>query len=57
MGDDLHIKGMLSDSFWLSGSMNFTHNGVNINEEDVTLHVNESVVAKSRIDFRDAYGK
>ena len=33
----LHEKGLITDRFYLRGSMNFTHSGVNLNDESVEL--------------------
>lgn len=52
----LHHKGILGDSFFLAGSMNFTNNGVSVNEENVTYTVDEDQVATARINFRDRWG-
>lgn len=35
--EKLHIKGLLTDHFYLRGSMNFTYSGINQNEETVEL--------------------
>lgn len=47
--EDLHEKGILGDGFYLSGSMNFTHNGVSINEEAVHFSTDPAFVAHNRI--------
>jgi hypothetical protein len=54
--EDLHEKGILGDSFYLSGSMNFTHNGITINEEAVSYDTNPEIVAARRIIFTDRWG-
>lgn len=41
----LHMKGLVSASFYLRGSMNFTYSGVNINDEQVELSTESEVVA------------
>jgi hypothetical protein len=48
IAERLHEKGLLGDDFYLSGSMNFTFNGISINEEFLQLHIDESVVAQNR---------
>ena len=53
----LHAKGLLGDSFCLSGSMNFTYSGVNINEELVTLHTDKQEVSRIRLEFCNEYGQ
>jgi hypothetical protein len=46
--EELHEKGILGDTFYLSGSMNLTFNGISINEEGVHYHTAESVIAHTR---------
>lgn len=53
---ELHRKGLLGAHFYLSGSMNFTHNGVIKLDETVTLETDPSAIAQARIAFRDNYG-
>ena len=53
---ELHRKGILGESFYLSGSMNLTHNGVIKLEETITLETNPSKIAEARIAFHDNYG-
>ena len=47
----LHEKGMLADGFVISGSMNFTQNGLNLLDEVVRLDVAPDTVAQARLDF------
>jgi hypothetical protein len=54
--DEQHTKGLLGDGYFLSGSMNLTVRGVHINDEQVTLSLDENEVAQARINFRDCYG-
>lgn len=54
--EDLHEKGILGDSFYLSGSMNFTHFGITINEEAVHYETNSDVVAEHQIIFTERWG-
>ena len=56
LSDDLHEKGILADGFYLSGSMNFTFNGISLNEEAVQFTVNPSVIAENRIIFSQRWG-
>ena len=37
--EELHEKGILADGFYLSGSMNFTFNGITLNEEFVNRYL------------------
>lgn len=34
--EELHAKGILGDGYYLGGSMNFTYNGITVNEEALT---------------------
>lgn len=54
--DSLHLKGLLGSDFYLSGSMNFTFNGVEILEEGVTFETNPEATESARIPFLDSYG-
>ena len=54
--DDLHEKGILGDHYYLSGSMNFTYNGVFINEENVLYHTNRATVAEQRVKYSQRWG-
>jgi hypothetical protein len=53
---ELHEKGLLGDGFFLAGSMNFTFNGVSLNNESVTLTTNAAEVAENHVAFRKAWG-
>jgi hypothetical protein len=52
----LHTKGLLTDRALLSGSMNFTQNGVRILDESVDLTFDVQAVATARIHF-ESYGQ
>lgn len=54
--DILHAKGLIGDDFGLTGSMNFTFNGVEIQTELVALERDKAEVAKLRLDFHAEYG-
>jgi len=54
--DVLHTKGLVGDDFGLIGSMNFTHSGIEIQTELVTLQRDPSQVARLRVDFQAEYG-
>ena len=47
----LHEKGLLSDSFLLSGSMNFTYSGVRLLDELVRYDTGPSVIAEGAAGF------
>jgi hypothetical protein len=53
---ELHEKGILGDSFYLSGSMNFTFNGISLNEEAVHYSVDPSFVSENRILLAGRWG-
>lgn len=54
--DELHEKGLVGDAFYLGGSMNFTYNGITLNEEAVIYDTNPEVVAARRLIFKDRWG-
>jgi phosphatidylserine/phosphatidylglycerophosphate/cardiolipin synthase-like enzyme len=54
--DILHAKGLIGDDFGLTGSMNFTFNGVELQTELVALERDRAEVAKLRIAFAEEYG-
>jgi hypothetical protein len=53
--DILHDKGLLSDSFHVHGSMNFTYFGQAVNEEGVTVTSDTDAIARARLDYRTRY--
>jgi hypothetical protein len=53
---DLHLKGFLGDRFYISGSMNFTHSGVEILEEGVTFDVDPDIVGQAQLNFYHQFG-
>lgn len=54
--DTLHLKGLLGQDYYLSGSMNLTYNGVEINDEGVWLDRSSGAIAEARIHFQENYG-
>lgn len=54
--EELHEKGIVGDSFYLGGSMNFTHNGITINEEAVIYETTPEVVVERQVIFRNRWG-
>ncbi len=54
--EELHTKGMLSDAFFLAGSMNFTFNGISVNEEFLIYETDSAKVSEQKINFRDRWG-
>lgn len=49
--DTLHEKGLLSDHYYLRGSFNLTHSGLNSNEEAATLHTAPAEIAEAQMAF------
>lgn len=49
--ETLHEKGLLGRGYHLSGSMNFTRNGVEMLEEAVVYDTDPAFVAQARLDF------
>lgn len=47
----LHVKGLLTQHFYLRGSMNFTFSGTRINEESVELSNEQHIISQARIEF------
>ncbi|MCY6493406.1 phospholipase D-like domain-containing protein DpdK [Leptolyngbya sp. GGD] len=54
--EELHTKGILSDSFFLSGSMNFTFNGITVNQEMLSYETDLATIAEQKINFRERWG-
>ncbi|GAB5550231.1 MAG: hypothetical protein SangKO_099910 [Sandaracinaceae bacterium] len=53
---DQHRKGILSHRFYLRGTMNFTHNGIGVNDERVEFTVDPEAVANARGHFEEQWG-
>lgn len=53
---ELHTKGLLGDDYCLSGSMNFTRNGIDRLDEMVTYTTDAAQVGTLRIEFQQEYG-
>lgn len=54
--EELHEKGLLGDFYYLAGSMNFTYNGITLNQESVHFHNDSQIVAENRIAFAYRWG-
>lgn len=54
--ENLHTKGFVGDQVALSGSMNFTNNGISVLEETVQLQIDEQTVSQFLISFHEHYG-
>lgn len=52
---ELHEKGILTSSIYMSGSMNLTHNGLNKLEEKVTLTRDKNEITRTRTEFVDRW--
>ena len=55
--DDLHIKGLLTESCFMRGSMNFTFSGANRNEELVDFSREQTTIFDARIEFKNTYSQ
>lgn len=53
--NDLHEKGLLTGACHLSGSMNFTHSGVEVLTEMVTYDTDPAKVAETRLVYQRRY--
>jgi hypothetical protein len=53
--ETLHTKGILADTWLLTGSMNLTRNGVEMNDEYVAYDTRPRALAEARISFRDLF--
>jgi phosphatidylserine/phosphatidylglycerophosphate/cardiolipin synthase-like enzyme len=49
--DQLHSKGLLTDQLYLNGSMNFTYQGLNYNDETVEVTSDPATIAKVYLEF------
>jgi phosphatidylserine/phosphatidylglycerophosphate/cardiolipin synthase-like enzyme len=54
--EELHAKGILGDSYYLAGSMNFTYNGIIVNEEAVTYETSPEAIAEQQLIFSSRWG-
>jgi hypothetical protein len=55
--ETLHLKGFLGQDYYLSGSMNLTYNGVEINDEGVSFERSPDAIASASIHFQENYGE
>lgn len=53
----LHEKGLVGDDYYVSGSMNFTENGIRLNDETVSFELDPEVVSRARLHYRQHYGE
>lgn len=54
--EELHAKGILGDQYYLSGSMNFTYNGIYANTEILHLITDPRLVAEAHLAMRERWG-
>jgi phosphatidylserine/phosphatidylglycerophosphate/cardiolipin synthase-like enzyme len=54
--DDVHEKTFCGDDWLLTGSMNLTVRGMQVNDEAVTYKVSAELAAAARLDFRHRFG-
>ena len=54
--EDVHEKTFCGDEWLLTGSMNLTTRGMQINDEAVTYKVSTEAAATARLDFRRRFG-
>ena len=55
--ETLHLKGLLGRDYYLSGSMNLTYNGVEINEEGISFERSQDAISSASIHFQEHYGE
>jgi phosphatidylserine/phosphatidylglycerophosphate/cardiolipin synthase-like enzyme len=55
--ESLHEKGLLGDDYCVSGSMNFTESGIRFNDETVTFELDQEIVSRARLHYRQHYGE
>jgi hypothetical protein len=51
----LHTKGILTRSFFLKGSMNYTASGASLNEEHLTLTCDPTQISEALLEFSGHY--
>jgi phosphatidylserine/phosphatidylglycerophosphate/cardiolipin synthase-like enzyme len=54
---DVHEKTLCGDDWLLSGSMNFTFRGMQINDEAMTYRLGSTAAAAARVDFKHRWKK
>ena len=52
----LHDKALTGDDFVVAGSMNFTYNGLHMNEEQIQFHDDPGYVAETQRDLHQRFG-
>ncbi len=54
--ETLHTKGLVGDDYRVMGSMNFTFNGIRINDEIIRFDRSAEAIARIRLAFEQQYG-
>ncbi|MBD1932597.1 MULTISPECIES: hypothetical protein [Cyanophyceae] len=54
--EELHTKAILGDSYYLAGCMNFTDNGIILNEEALTYETSPEAIACQQVMFANRQG-
>jgi hypothetical protein len=54
--ENLHVKGIVTGTYFVSGSMNLTYNGVVVLDELISVDADKDGVARARLQFRQTYG-
>jgi len=52
---ELHTKALLGDNYYLDGSMNFTNNGLEVNDETLSLVLEPDDVVRARMEYEAIY--
>ncbi|MCY1465339.1 hypothetical protein D9M71_834720 [compost metagenome] len=53
--EQVHTKGLLTNSCFLKGSMNYTWSGTNRNDEHVMLTSNSQIISEALLEFEEHY--
>ena len=56
IAEELHTKGILGDGYYLAGSMNFSYNGITVNEEALTYETSPEIIAEQQLIFTNRWG-
>jgi len=53
---DFHEKGILGDDYLISGSMNFTYNGIHVNDEHIVYRCDPPSIAERQLVLEEKWG-
>jgi len=53
--DNFHEKGLLGEDYELFGTMNFTFNGINSNDEHIVYRSDKAIIAERQISMSNKY--